>query len=232
MPRRPNKKAQRYDGQGERAANAIKDLKENPESKMKHVAAHYGLSRDSLHNYYGKTQAARAAHPEQRPLTEKQERSVEGWVEKRDALGYPPKHKELRRVIVQILNNPEGTRCDRVGDHYISRFLKRHPSVAASVARAQAMDRDRALALNEKNLETYFDDLEDCVRRNEILPDDVRLRWDVGGRRMNLRYLGYELKPLDEHNRESGMGGANRVSATGKRLPAFYIYTRAAHYAG
>ena len=43
--------------------------------------------------------------------------SVEEGVGKRDALGYPPKHKELRRMIVQILNNnPEGTRCDRVGD--------------------------------------------------------------------------------------------------------------------
>ena len=139
MPRRPNKKALRYGGHEERVAKAIKDLKDNPESKMKHVAAraHYGLNRDTLHNrYYGKTQAARAAHPEQRSLAEEQERSVEEWVEKRDALGYPLKHKELRRVVVRILDGPGGTRCDRVGDHYTSRFLKRHPSNATTVARA------------------------------------------------------------------------------------------------
>lgn len=67
------------DYQGERVTGAIKDLKENPDSKMKHIAAHYGLSRDTLHNrYYGKTlQEARAAHPEQRSLKEEQERSVE-----------------------------------------------------------------------------------------------------------------------------------------------------------
>ena len=54
---------------------------------MTHVVAHYGLDRDTLHNhYYGKTQAARAALPEQRSLTEEQERSVEEWVERRDAL--------------------------------------------------------------------------------------------------------------------------------------------------
>ena len=41
MPRRPNKKAQRYGDHEERVAKAIKDLKDNPESKMKHVAAHY-----------------------------------------------------------------------------------------------------------------------------------------------------------------------------------------------
>ena len=82
----------------------------------------------ALHNrYYGKTQIARTAHPEQRSLVEEQERSVEERVEKRDAPGYPPKHNELWRMIVRILNNPEGTHCDGVEDHCTSRFLKRHP---------------------------------------------------------------------------------------------------------
>ena len=56
MPRRPNKKAQRYNDHEEEVAKAIKDLKNNPESKMKHIAAHHGLDRDTLYNcYYGKT---------------------------------------------------------------------------------------------------------------------------------------------------------------------------------
>ena len=75
-------------------------------------------------------------------------------------------------MIVQILsNNLEGTRCDRVGDHYTRRILKRHPSIATTVARA--MDRDRVQAPNEECLKTYFDDLEDYIRQNEILPDDM-----------------------------------------------------------
>ena len=95
--RQPNKKR---DDHKNRVAKAINDLKENPESKIKHVAAHYGLTRDTLHNrYYGKTQAARAVHPEQRSPTKEQERSLEQWVGKQDALGSPPKHKELRRMV-------------------------------------------------------------------------------------------------------------------------------------
>ena len=92
-------------------------------------------------------------------------------MEKRDALGYPQSIAELRGMIVQILNNSEGTRCDRIRDYCTSRCLKRHPSIVTTVARA--MDRDRVLALNEECLKTYFDDLEDCIRRNEILPDDM-----------------------------------------------------------
>ena len=69
-----------------------------PYVQNKHVTAHYG---PTLHNrYYGKTQAARAAHPGQRLLTEEQERSAEEWVEKRDALGYPFEPKELQKMIV------------------------------------------------------------------------------------------------------------------------------------
>ena len=91
-------------------------------------------------------------------------------------------------MIVQILNNNlEGTRGNRVGDHYARRFLKCHPSIATTVARA--VDRDRVLALIEESLKTYFDDLEDCLRRNEVLPNDVWSFDEKGfmmGRRMNL----------------------------------------------
>ena len=73
-----------------------------------------------------------------------------------------PKHKELRRMIVHISTTTKSR------DHYTSRFLKPHPSVATTVARA--VDRDRVLALNEESLKAYFDDLEDCIRRNKILP--------------------------------------------------------------
>ena len=86
-------------------------------SKIKYVAAHYGLTRETLHNcFYGKTQAARAVHPEQRLLTEEQRESVGEWVGGRGTLSYLPKPKELRRTTVQILNNyPEGPHCDRAG---------------------------------------------------------------------------------------------------------------------
>ena len=71
MPRQPNEKVQLYKDHEGRVAKAIKDLKENS------VAAHYGLNGDTLLNrYYGKTQVAGTAHPEQRSLTKEQEGSV------------------------------------------------------------------------------------------------------------------------------------------------------------
>ena len=108
--------------------------------------------------YYGRTQAARAAHPEVLVLTPDQEESVERWAEKRGSLGYPPKHKELVRMVKSMLNSDvEGKGYHILEDHYITHFLKRQPGVAATVARAT--DRNRVLAINKESLKTYFDNL-------------------------------------------------------------------------
>jgi hypothetical protein len=107
---------------------------ENPDSKLKHVAAFHGLNRKTLFNlYYGRTQAARDAHPESGKLAPEEENAVIEWVEKRDTLGLRPKHKELTRMVVSMFNSKR-QRCDRLGDHCTTPFLKRHPQVATTIA--------------------------------------------------------------------------------------------------
>jgi len=82
-------KAERYDSYGEKVAEAIKELKENPNSKLKHATAYHGLNNKTLFNrYYGHTPAARESHPESRKLIPEEERAVVKWVEKRDTLGF------------------------------------------------------------------------------------------------------------------------------------------------
>ena len=73
--------------------------------------------------YCGRTQAARAAHPGELVLTLDQEESVERWVENRDSLGCPPKHKELVRMVELMLNSDAEARgkpeeYHRLGDHF------------------------------------------------------------------------------------------------------------------
>ena len=67
------------------------------------------------------------------------------------------------------------------GDHYTARFLKRHPEVATTVARAT--DRNRELVINKESLKTYFDNLERCISHNKILPKDM-WNFDEKGFRM------------------------------------------------
>jgi hypothetical protein len=240
MPRRQNKKAVRYDSHEEKVTRAIKELRENPDSKLKHVAAFHGLNRKTLFNrYYGRTQAARDAHPESRKLAPEEENAVIEWVEKRDTLGFPPKHKELTRMVVSMLNS-KGQRCDRLGDHYTTRFLKRHPQVATTVA--WAMDRDRVLVMNAASLETFFErlQLEDCISRNSIDPEDMcnfdemGFMMGRGGKKNELVISRVRVKTpqrMEQGNRE-WVTLIECVSAAGIRLLAFCIYAGAAYYKG
>jgi hypothetical protein len=112
-------------------------------------------------------------------------------------------------MVVSMLNS-KGQRCHRVGDHYTTRFLKRHPQVATTVARA--MDRDRVLALNTASLENFFERLQDCIRHNNIDPEDM-WNFDEEGfmmgvveRRMSWYSPGYVSRRLDGCSKEIGIG--------------------------
>jgi len=116
MPHQQNKKAVRFDSHEEKVIKAIKELKENSGSQLKHVAAYYGPNSKTLFNrYYGCTQDVRDAHPESRELAPLDEQYVAEWVEKRDIFVFRPKHKELTRMVVSMLNS-KGQRCGRLGD--------------------------------------------------------------------------------------------------------------------
>jgi hypothetical protein len=83
MPRRQNKKAAWYDSHEEKVTKAIKELRENPDSKLKLVAAYHGFNSKTLFNRCcGRTQAARDAHPESRKLVPEEEQAVVEWAEK------------------------------------------------------------------------------------------------------------------------------------------------------
>ena len=239
MPRPPNKKAIKYDNFESRVARATQELRENPKSKLKNVASANGLTRKTLYNrYYGRTHAARAAHPEQQVLTTAQEEAVVRWVERRDALGFPPKHKELVRMVVAIRQNENGVQHHRLGNHFTMRFLKRHPQIATTVA--HAMNRDRVMAINRGNINGYFNRLYDVIHRNHIDPQDM---WNFdekgflmgqGGKRNELvisRVRTKGSRRMQDGSRE-WVSLLECVSAVGKRIPAYFIYAGQAHYDG
>ena len=108
-----------------------------------------------------KTQEARAAHPECRTLSNEEGRGVESWVEKRDALKFPPKHRALMRSIADLLNNEVGPSVNRLGDYFVTRFLKRPPCSICSCSSCERMDRNGAFASDGGSL------------RNHTEPDDM-----------------------------------------------------------
>jgi len=94
------------------------------------------------------------------------------------------------------------------------------------------MDRDRVLAVNMKSLEEYFKCLNECITRSHIDPDDM-WNFDEKGFMMGRSGKKNELiisrvrvkapRRIQQASRE-WVTLIEYVSATGKRLPAFYIY--------
>ena len=105
-------------------------------------------------------------------LTPEEETSVLEWVEKRDALGFPPKYKELVRMVINLHNRnyEEKAEIKSLGDHYVTRFLARHQEVATIVSKA--MDRERMLAQNPEKLDDFFKRQSECLTSHKIDPED------------------------------------------------------------
>ena len=73
------------------------------------------------------------------------------------------------------VGRPSSLRCSYVNVKSAGRELALRPSVAM----LRGLWAGRVLALNGESLKTYFDDLENFIRQNEILPDYI---WDFGGK--------------------------------------------------
>ena len=209
---------------------AIQELNDNPDSKLKHIAAANGLTKKTLYNRYcGRTHAAQAAHPEQQALTKAEEDEIVRWVEWRDTLGFPPKHKKQVCMVVAVRNGKNGVQHHRLRDHFTARFLKRHPEIATTVVRA--MDRDRVLAIDEHTINGYFSRLYDVIHQNHINPDDM---WNFdekgflmgqGGKRNELVIARVRVK-CPRRIRDGGQEWVSMiecVSATGVHIPSDYI---------
>jgi transposase-like protein len=242
MPKHPNKKAQKYEERERKISSALKDLDEHPDAKLKDVAKHYGLHRNTLSNrVHKKTKPAREAQPANQALTKEEEDELVRWVERRDALGLGPKHRELREMALAIINSRGGPKRTTMGTHFTARLLKRQPTIATTAMKAT--ERSRIVAVTTKGVQDHFKKLYGVIHRYHIDPKDM---WNFdekgflmgqGGKQNELIIVRVHAKQPKSSRRivEGSREWVTLIescSAGGKRLPAYYIYAGTAHYDG
>jgi hypothetical protein len=240
MPKHPNKKAQKYEERERKISSALKDLDEHPDAKLKDVARHYGLHRNTLSNrVHKKTKPAREAHPAKQALTKEEEDELVRWVERRDALGLGPKHRELREMALAIINSRGGPQRTKMGTHFTARLLKRQPTIATTAMKAT--ERSRIVSVTTKGVQDHFKKLYGVIHRYHIDPKDM---WNFdekgflmgqGGKQNELIIVRVHAKQPKSSRRivEGSREWVTLIescSAGGKRLPAYYIYAGTAHY--
>jgi hypothetical protein len=123
----------------------MENLSEHPDANVKHVAEHYGISRNALYiRMHHKTQEPRGTHPQETNLTVEEKKAAIEWTEYKDPLGMTPKYKELRVMVLPIIKSKRPQR-NHLGEHYTARFHKRYPKIGTMVM--HTMDWNRVYVL-------------------------------------------------------------------------------------
>ena len=89
-------------------------------------------------------------------LTPQEEKAIVRWIFKLDEWGFPPRLEHVKEAIVLLKYGAESAESyeDKIGQHYISRFLDRYPEVVAKFS--TTVEADRMKANDSKEIQKHF----------------------------------------------------------------------------
>lgn len=108
--------------------NAIRDVKSGTSAKR--AAKTWGVPRATLPNRVKGSKPRRLAYESLQRLPQDQERLLVKWVVTQGALGCPPTYDEIRKFATRIL--AKAGDLTPLGNHWIERFMARHPEIKGS----------------------------------------------------------------------------------------------------
>lgn len=86
-------------------------------------------------------------------------------------MGLVPKRKQIEAAANSILREAYGVTSLRVSEHWIKRFLGRHPEYYRR--RRRALDLERMQAHDKSSIELWFRSYHDAIERYGITPQDI-----------------------------------------------------------
>lgn len=128
-------------------------------------AAAMGVPYQSLYSRVKeKRKPAGEAHEGQMLFSLAEEKSMVKWMEALDDKGFPARVNMLRELAQQLLAKRKSQH--ELGQHFISRFLNRHPSLSTKFS--SQIHRQRALASNPQLIYQYFNKLQKVITKRNI----------------------------------------------------------------
>lgn len=121
------------------------------EPSIRSAALTYGVPYGTLRGRLQGAQTRQEARIEQQVLTPQDEKAIVRFCKALDDLGHPLKLKMVKGFAMSLLH-PKQRR--ELGKHWLTRFLNRHPELAAKFS--QRLDRQRANANDPAILKDYF----------------------------------------------------------------------------
>jgi len=200
-------------------------------------ARQYDVPYNRLYGRFHGTPAKSDLVPGNRRLLDVEEKAICRYLDRLDKLGLPAQRELLRGAADFILRanwTPASTdeKPPSVGQHWVGRFLERHPEY--TLKRQKVPDLERKRAESYENLQNWFQLLQDAIAGFGIDSDDI-WNFDETGFRIGTGrgqlvitkqqrqlYLGHPT------NRESATA-IEAVSAGGAHIPLFLIFSGTTH---
>ena len=129
---------------------AIADLKTQAKLNYDATAKKHNVDRNTLRRRFkGETTSVAEAHSENlKLLSNAEERALVDRVNTLSARGIPPTPRMLTNIVQELTNGP-------VGDHWVSRFVKRYKNELCSFY-LDSIDHAKRVADNSRHFEHYF----------------------------------------------------------------------------
>jgi len=119
---------------------------------IKGTAVRFGVPYSTLRGRIGGVQDRVTGHRAMQVLTVFEEKSMVRWCEKLDEWGHPPR-LDLVKSMAQALVSRR-TKEHTLGQHWLTRFLNRNPTLASKLS--SRLDRQRARADDPQVIKNYF----------------------------------------------------------------------------
>ena len=236
------KKLKHAEEREDRIRRALKArIERDPQPTFRELALEFGVARSVLcDRASGNRRNRQIAHEKEQKLSPGDEKALEKWCQDLDDWGFPPRMDLLRgfaRALAQIRAEEEGdASIAHLGINWTTRFLSRHPTIAARYS--SQLDRQRAYASNPMTLRDYFRKLQKVIRIHKI-EEGEKYNMDEKGfilgfsTRSRVICRSYRRNPLvtQDGNREM-LTVLECVSADCFILPAFVIYKAKSHLSG
>jgi hypothetical protein len=124
------------------------------------AAEHYGLKYETLRDRKRGGKNRLESHEDQQNLTIAEEEAIKEWIGKVDGFGWPPRIEYVQHMALGFIRS-HGICNPKLGGHWITRFLDRHPDLASRFT--NRLDKQRAYANNPEVLLDFFKKV--CVLR-------------------------------------------------------------------
>lgn len=154
---------------------ALDSLSEQSKPNITKTAREFAVPMHRLRRRWKGGKSLFQRQPNGRKLTPTQEGALCEYIEYFDSVGASINRRQIGVAADSILeeDHPRDSPDDppKTGDHWLKRFLKRHPEYY--IRRRKALDVERATALDKSVVQRWFKDYERVIAEHGICQQDI-----------------------------------------------------------